>query len=227
MQHNSSFSVFETNIQAITDSVFMPGSPLLVCDFCGKLATNDSVILEKLSGPNHFYCEFCLRQRHNTKMGRNVLALSFRGLIAYLYYEIYLAHKAISFSEIEDMIADHVFVGLKNPTFSYDVDTMLWYLDFTRIGSTKKKLPVEHVKNTVLTIMKVLRLPNFIPGVQLPMLELKYVKAVDEFYQKRARPKGRKLLIPTMKGCGSLEPKGQSWDKHKDFVSNNMLVKLC
>ena len=180
----------------------------------------------QLSGPGRFFCDFCLRQRHNTKRGRNVLILSFRGLIAYLYYEIYVSHRVVSFSEIDDVVVDHVVVGLKNPLFAYDRDTMLWHVDFSRVGITKKKLPVENVKNTVIDILKNLRLPDFTRAVQLSNIETKYAEAIDNFHHKRSRPQNRRLLIPTMKGCGTVEPKGQNWDKHKDFVRHNMLVRL-
>ena len=222
------FSACEADIQALADSTTLPGNSYQMCDFCGKLVApvDATAILEKLSGPASFFCDFCLRHRHNTRGGRNILILSFRGLVAYLYYEIYLANH-MSFSEIDDAVLGHASEGLKNPVFSYDPDTMLWYVDFNRVGNTKKKLPVEIVKDTVIAIMKKLRLPNFGQSVQWSKLETKYVEAVDGFYQKRSRPQNRRLLIPTLKGCGSVEPKGQNWDKHKDFTKHNMLVRTC
>lgn len=227
MQRDNNFSAYETDIQAVADTAALPGNPYQMCDFCGKLVTPDDAIdnLEKLSGPGHFFCDFCLRQRHNTKEKKHVLLLSFRGLIAYLYYEIYLAHKLITFSEIEDVVAAHVIAGLKNPVFAYEHETMLWHVDFGRVGNTKKKLPVENVKSTVISIMTDLQLPTFVQSVQWSKLEAKYVEAIDDFYQKRSRPQSRRLLVPTLKGCGPVAPKGQSWDKHKDFVKHNMLVR--
>lgn len=228
MQANSKFSACEADITAVDGQTTLPGNPYQMCDFCGKLvAPGTSVaVLEKLSGPGRFFCDFCLRQRHNTKGGRNILILSFRGLIAYLYYEIYVSHRVVSFSEIDDAVADHVRAGLKNPLFAYDPDTMLWHVDFNRVGNTKKKLPVDHVKNTVNEIMKNLRLPSFAQTVQLSKIEVKYTEAIDAFYRKRSRPQGRLLLIPTLKGCGPIEAKGQNWDKHKDFIRHNMFVRL-
>jgi len=228
MHRDNNFTACEAHIQAVDDSA-LPGNPYQMCDFCGKLvAPGDSMaVLEKLSGPGRFFCDFCLRQRHNSKGGRNVLILSFRGLVAYLYYEIYLSSRSSSFSEIEDAIADHIATGLKNPVFAYDPETMLWHVDFSRVGSTKKKLPVESVKATVNEMMKKLRLSSFLGTVQWPKLEAKYGDAIDEFYQKRSRPASRRLLIPTLKGCGPLEPRNQNWDKHKDFLKSNLVVRGC
>jgi hypothetical protein len=226
MHRDNNFTARETDIQAV-DATVLPGDPYHICDFCGKLvAPGDSTaVLEKLSGPGRFFCDFCLRQRHNTKQGRNVLALSFRGMVAYLYYEIYLSSRSCTFSEIEDLISDHAAVGLENPVFSYDPETMLWYIDFSRVGFTKKKIHVNVVKSTVNEILNKLSLPYFVGTIQLPKLEAKFNDAIDEFYHKRSRPFGRRLLIPTLKGCGSLEPKNHNWDKHKDFVSSHFVIR--
>jgi hypothetical protein len=32
----------------------------------------------------------------------------------------------------------------------------------------------------------------------------KYEEAIDDFYKERFRPEGKKLLIPTLKNCGSI-----------------------
>lgn len=223
---DDNFLACETDITAVTEATMLPGNSYQMCDFCNKLVSPDDLIetLERLSGPIHFFCEFCLRQSHNTRDKKNILLLSFRGLIAYLYYESYLSHKNITFSEIEDLVSDHVVAGLKNPVFAYEHETMLWHVDFGRVGNTKKKLPIEHVKNTVISILTDLQLPVFVQGVQWSKLETKYVDAIDEFYHKRSRPQNRRLLVPTFKGCGPAAPKGQGWDKHKDFVKHNMLV---
>ncbi len=229
MHRDEKFFARETDIQpVVTDATALPGQPHLMCDFCGKMVTPvDSMSsLEKLSGPGHFFCGFCLRHNRNTKNRRNVLVLSYRGLFAYLYFEVYVAQRLVSFSEIEDAIDAHVAVGLKNPVFAYDAATMLWHVDFSRVGGTKKKLPVEEVKTTVNDVLKNLTLPALGNTVQWSKLESKYVDAVDGFYQKRSRPPTRRLLIPTMKGCGPLEPKGANWDRHKDFVRSNMLVRF-
>ena len=229
MHRDDKFSTCETDIQPMSaESAVLPGNPHQLCDFCGKLvAPGDSKsVLERLSGPGRFFCDFCLRQKHNAKGGRNILVLSYRGLIAYLYYESYVSLRIASFTEIEDAIEDHVNEGLRNPVFAYDPETMLWFIDFSRVGQTKKKLPVEEVKATVNSILKKLRLSALIQSVQCSKLELKYADAVDVFYQKRSRPQTRRLFIPTLKGCGVLEPKGQHWDKHKDFIRPNMLVRL-
>lgn len=228
MHRESKFSACEADIQSVSDdATVLPGNPYQMCDFCGKLvAPGDSTsVLEKLSGPGRFFCGFCLRQRHNSKAGRNVLVMSYRGLIAYLYYESYLSHRLIAFCEIEDAIRDHVEEGLKNPVFSYDPETFLWHVDFNRVGSTKKKLPIEALKTTVSNTIKGLMLQSVVTGIQLTKLEDKYILAIDDFYQKRSRPQAKKLLLPTLKGCVSHEPHKTSWDKHKEFIAANLLVK--
>lgn len=221
------FTACDADIQPV-DATELPGDPYQMCDFCGKLVApgGSTPVLERLSGPGRFFCGFCLRQRHNTKSGLDTLVLSFRGVVAYLYYESYVSQRLISFSEIEDVVGDHVRAGLANPLFSYDPASMLWHVDFSRVGATKKKLPFEFVKATLSNVIASLRLSSLIQCVQLPKLESKYVEAIDHFYERRSRPANRRLLIPTLKGCGLADPKNQNWDKHKDFTESDMLVRF-
>ncbi len=227
MHAEDNFSASEADLRPLdVESNGLPGSPLQICDFCGKLVTSGDFIpvLERLAGPGRFFCGFCVRHRNHTKLGRQVLAFSFRGLVAYLYYETYVAMRLLSFSELEDRIAAHVRVGLDNPVFSYDPETLLWHVDFSRIGDTKKKLPIEYARETMKLALSKLTLPTLLPRVQWSKLEDKYVEAFDAFYQKRARPHSHRLLIPTLKGCVPNDGKTQLWDKHKEFVSQNMRV---
>ena len=63
------------------------------CHFCEKscqFSPEQLQLIHKLSGSNNFYCPFCLRNNLHTKANRDVLILSFRSIIGYLYFQNYL-----------------------------------------------------------------------------------------------------------------------------------------
>lgn len=177
----------------------------LFCEHETLLTSISKKILKKLCPPGEFYCPFCLRHNYHTRDGKNIMILSFRGIFGYFYYEFYCFAKSIThmyLSEIQDYIDLHVSVGLQNPVFSYNKDNYCWYVDFRKIGQSKKKLPIETVYSTITEILASFNLQYNIRSVQMNKLFEKYREAVEKFYEKRYRPEGQKLCIPTLKGCG-------------------------
>ena len=200
------------------------------CCFCEKevvLRGQQKILLERMSGPPNFYCTFCLRNGLHTKNNRNILVLSFRSIIGFFYHEFYCAgFKRLSFSEIEDYIAIHVKTGLVNPVFQYDYDTMLWFLDFSRIGNSKKKINLDDIHKTIINILACFNLANNVPGLSLSYFYQKYHDAIMNFHTKRYRPDGRRLLIPTFSSCGTISCSAHGLlDQSRNFTNMQMIFK--
>jgi hypothetical protein len=177
------------------------------CAFCCKkcYSTEENRdLLERMSGEDGFFCSFCIREGFHTKNRKDVLILSFRALVGWLYYFRYLTQQSgrIWITELEDFIKSHQRVGLTNPAFCYDADTMLWFINFALIGDGKKRQGIEEVYKTIINILACFNLPILLPDLTTSLLFDKYRKSVEEFYQKRQRPKNRYMLIPTLSGCG-------------------------
>lgn len=209
----------------LSDNVFRK------CCFCEKICESvgsQLQIIDRLSGPGNFYCSFCLRHGFNNKSNRDVLILSFRSIIAYFYFQNYLQStngQKFWISQIEDYIDLHQKVGLFNPLFLYDPETMLWFVNFSRIGTSKKKIPLEEVFKTILSILKTFDLSSTVPGVDISLFYKKYKDAIDVFYRKRLRPSDRRMLIPTLSNTNVNEPKICSLDKMRTFVFNDLKIK--
>ena len=179
------------------------------CSFCRKKCHSNEAnrpICEQMSGDSGYYCSSCLRYGFHTKNRKDILILSFRAIIAWLYYYKYVNKTCgqMWLTEIEDCIDSHRQTGLNNPAFSYDPDTYLWFINFAQVGGGKKRQTIEDVYRTIVNILACFNLNNYVPGVDTTELFQKYKKSIEEFYQKRQRPKNRYMLIPTFSGCGAL-----------------------
>jgi hypothetical protein len=191
------------------------------CAFCAKttgLPINQRKICEKLSGAE-FYCPFCLRHNFNTKANKHILIMSFKSIAGYYYYEKYLYanNRQIWFSEIRDIMDSHERVGLQNPAFNYDPSTFLWFVDFSKVGRGKRKIKVSEVQKTTLNILACFNLMDHVPTIKMAKLFEKYREAIEKFYQQRYRPEGKRLLIPTLAGCGV-------WDSKKFPMDNTKMI---
>lgn len=201
------------------------------CHFCEKTCEvfgNQYKTINNLSGPGNFYCSFCLRHGLNSKGNRNFLILSFRSIIGYFYFKNYIQQngKRMWLSEIEDFIESHRQAGLVNPLFLYDSETMLWFVDFSRVGNSKKKISVEEIIKTIVSILASFNLSETVPGIDMSSLFLKYKDAVETFYHKRFRPSDRKMLIPTFSNTGSFESKSCNLDKLRNFILDDLRIKF-
>jgi hypothetical protein len=180
------------------------------CNFCGKeTIVNQATrrFTDKLSGPERFYCTFCLRHRLNQRDARHTLMLSFRGIIGYYYYAFYAQTKQVHMcvSEIVDYVNLHVQAGQQNPLFIYDPETFLWFVDFTRVGKSKRKLPIQDVLATVGEILLAFNLHDCVKDIKPHKMYLKYEEAIIKFYHQRHRPAGARVLSPTLFKTGASE----------------------
>jgi len=181
---------------------------MFFCRFCSKKIKSTSKynnINKVLVRSNSYYCPFCIRNQFYTKRKKHILQLSFRGIIGYLYWKYYRAKdKKLYLNEIKDMISDHEKVGLQNPAFNYDPDTLIWFVDFSLVGPNKRQLDIEEINRTIVNILACFNLSEIITIPMNHKLFEKYKEAIDLFYQKRQRPENKRLLVPTFAGCGGV-----------------------
>ena len=196
------------------------------CMFCGKkvgLYPYQRGLCEKLSGPD-FYCSFCLRNNFHTKNKHNILILSFRAVIGYYYTTFYVNARKMYYSEIEDYINCHVKVGLENPVFSYDPETMLWFVDFSKIGKGNKKITINDVLKTIVNILACFNLNDNLGNNKSSVFFEKYKESIEKFYASRWRPEGKKALIPTLQGCEGVLTKPSGFEENRRFMLNKMIA---
>ena len=109
------------------------------------------------------------------------------------------------YAEIMEYVNTHAQVGLQNPVFYYDPETFIWFVDFSRVGRGKGKIRYEDVLKTLSNILVCFNLPLHMSNVRMAEVYEKYREAIDRFYSQRSRPFGKKLLVPTLAGCGIYE----------------------
>ena len=175
------------------------------CHFCGKqtkLYPINCKINQRLSGHDRFFCNFCLSNDYQTKNNRNVLIMSFRGILGYYFHQCFdVPHRRMWLSEIKDYEHAHVQAGIQNPLFKYDPESLLWFVDFAKVGKTKKKIKVEEVLKTVLNILSCFNLFQ-VPELRLYKFFNKYKEAITNFHNHRFRPANKRILVPTFIHCG-------------------------
>lgn len=196
----------------------------LKCCFCEKYCKTFNnfyqfYVNKKLSGQNKYFCSFCLRHNFNNKKNKDILILSFRGIIGYFYFQKYLHSQEMWIEEIKDYINCHVEAGLTNPVFSYDPDTFLWFIDFSKVGKSKKKIPLEEVLKTIVNILTCFNLYDTMPSVDFYK---KYEVAIRIFYDRRYRPNKRKILTPT---TANVAEKEIAFDKIRNFIFKDLQYK--
>ncbi len=196
------------------------------CTFCRKLIKVGHLNFKScchLSG-SQFYCPFCLRNNFHYRSSRHVLIMSCRAILGYFYYRKYLTGlRTMWLSEIQTLADRHMKVGLQNPAFSYDPHTMLWFVDFTKVGSDSWKAPFHEIELTAHGILSCLNLDKKIrEGVHKEMWK-KYQEALELFYHKRQRPKDRRMLIPTLTGVVFGE-KPEFFEKTRDFLASYLEI---
>lgn len=197
------------------------------CAYCGKnvkLNTGSAKLHQRLNS-NEFYCNFCLRHKLYTKSNRHILMLTFRSIIGYYYYVLYrttVTNQKMYYSEINDCIASHMETGLQNPVFHYDPQTYIWFIDFSRVGQGKGKIPCVDVLRTISNIIVCFNLSR-ISNIKIHELYNKYQEAVEKFYTQRNRPYGKKLLVPTLQGCGIFENTNFDMDNTRNFTLSQFI----
>ena len=177
-----------------------------ICELCEKrvgLYEMERSLCDKLTKDGHFYCTFCLRNHFDTRNNRDILIMSFRGILGYYYEYLYRDKGELSYSQIQDFVRYHKAAGLQNPIFYYDDESMLWFVDFARVGRGKKKMQMTDILKTTLSILSSFNLCQVVPDVNMHKMYDKYKEAIEKFAANRYRPDDRWLLIPTLHGCSS------------------------
>lgn len=167
------------------------------CNFCEKRTQRTQEEYERLIRLGHgfFYCPFCLRHHYTTRARKHVLLLDFKGVIGYYYSRLYPS--VFFLSEIKDFVANHIRMGLNNPIFACDTENLLWFIDFGRVGDSKRKLPLLNVQQTVDDILSAFALTE-VSYASTNVLRKKYHEAIDIWYESRKRPADHRILSPTL-----------------------------
>lgn len=198
-----------------------------VCVFCDKVVRVDGANFKScvnLSG-NKFYCPFCLRNNFHFRSNRNVLIMSFRAILGYYYSRLYeVVPRKMYYNQMETYLDKHVEIGLNSPVLSFDPETLLWFVDFNRIGNDRHKAPFDEVMHAIGEMYDVFDIDKRVNAYAHNDTWDKFEKAITTFYQKRKRPKGRRMLIPTFAGA-IMQEKEEFWDTTRDFVRSEMRLK--
>lgn len=170
------------------------------CFFCGKFSSSKKVKYFSKCLSNKFHCNFCLGNNYN-EINKDIMILTYRGIIGYYYYSYFIAPKTSSMysTDIDDYIKRHHTIGINNPTFKYDHETMCWFIDFSKISDNK--IPISEVLKTVISQIFCFDLLECVPGCNPRKLYDKYYHAIMEFYTKRTRVDGEKIFSPTLINC--------------------------
>jgi hypothetical protein len=99
-------------------------------------------------------------------------------------------------SEIKDLVQNHKEIGLKNPVFCYDEESMCWFINFAKVGETKRRINIEEVYKTVISVIDCLALDKILSKIEEDLIRQKYLDAIDLFNKKRYRPKNKRILSP-------------------------------
>jgi hypothetical protein len=180
------------------------------CVFCEKtvLVYKEEYSQNRAVGHGNFYCPFCIRNgHHHSDASQHKLILSFRGIIGFYYWQLYQTpNRSIYLSEIESCVREHVSDGLQHPAFSYDPETLNWYIDFRLVGTTRHKFPIKTVHDNIDFILECFQLKKRVPHLNPDVFQNKFTEAINLYYEQRQRPKTKKVLCPTFVNCGSFRP---------------------
>ena len=176
------------------------------CNFCGKVCMFHGDLkkcCERVVGPNHLYCHFCIRNDLYQRYAKNTLILTFRGVIGYYYYCFHACKQpAMWITDLHDYIELHIRLGVQNPIFRYDPESFLWFIDFSKVGTGRRKMPVEYILQTVVEILAGFNLYENVRECSPFKMYDKYREAIMDFYHHRKRPPEQKILAPTLVGTG-------------------------
>jgi hypothetical protein len=195
------------------------------CNFCQKESgIKETIYKDSLQlGHGYFYCPFCIRNRFNYKKREHILLMDFRGIIGFYVNYLYEEGKIYN-SQIIDYVRKHSIVGLKNPVFSYNHESMLWFIDFTRVGQDKHKISIDSVIDTTNNIIQSFDVAKNVKNCNPQKILDKYEDSIREFYKSRKRPEGKRILSPTLKNCAYRSQ--IDWDTTKNFQLDMDIIDL-
>lgn len=197
--------VNKVTIEEIQDGPLYEGTKhYRKCKFCEKitLSIDHHKRFSDLLCGDDFYCGFCIRNDYYHKFNKNVMVLTYRGVIGYYYYAYFVTPKTSSMylNDLSEYINFHEKAGMQNPLFRYDRETYCWFIDFSKVGS--RKVPVESVLATIVEQLACFNIYENVREASPAKLYQKYKDAVMEFYNSRERINGDKVFSPTLWGCG-------------------------
>ena len=195
------------------------------CQFCNKIVLLDDDthrMCECITGKHYFFCHFCIR--HGFTNDPYILMLSFRGIIGHYYYNHYLKNR-MYLSQIHDMIEMHKITGLMNPVFSYDSETYMWFVDFSKVGLGKNQLILDDVLSTMEPILECFELDDYL-GSNFDPKDIidQLMEAANKFYTDRYLPPFQKQIIPTIQGIGDPKPTDEEIELAQKFIAENLLL---
>lgn len=185
------------------------------CLFCDKYTIFPKQTMEaaaRIAGPDkdgnrRLFCNFCLRNEfYKKRHQQNTLVMSYRGIIGYYYYCFHAFAKQgqgqMWLTDLQGMIELHVKIGVQNPLFRYDPETLCWFVDFSKIGTHKRQMPLSYVLDTASACLSAFSMYEHCPGVSPAGVFNKFKEAMVDFQHHRRRPPGKRILVPTLSGCG-------------------------
>ncbi len=234
----SEIHVEDVSMEQNPSSLLLDGQRIYrKCSFCTKeclvLPRTGKIISRLIGTENDFYCPLCVRQCLHTRRRRNVLILTFRGIIGYIYKAGYFGRRPrLYVSQIQDLIDLHVQIGYQNPLFLYDPETFCWFVDFERVGNSKKKIPIDEVYLTVNELISAFNPYSYIKDFKSWKIVERYEEAINDFYEQRFRPEGKRILAPTLKQVGAdtrdgtvqKQDKKLNFDEHRNFLPADLLL---
>lgn len=200
----------------------------IVCNFCGTqvlMIRSRKNNYSNIYGKEKFFCNHCIRHNFNNRSNSNVLILSFKGIIGYYYHAFYRSKNTMFYEDVSEHIQKHKEVGLKNPIFSYDDNSYLWFVDFNKIGNGNRKIAIDEILKTIIEILATFNLRRYIDGIMEHAVYKKYNEAITEFYQKRTRPADKRILSPTLVKCGATDmTKENPIELTRDFTPEQFIL---
>lgn len=175
------------------------------CFFCEKNCKKSDNLFNfsNLYSSKEFYCNFCIRNDFHFKSNKDIFITSFRQIIGYLYFEKYT---------IEEYIKSHIETGLLNPLFRYDPETLLWFIDLSKIGNSKRRVDLKSVKSTLVNIL--FTLLQHVKSIDTEILYSKYENSLENF----VNCKNVNFVIPSLADCVD---SNKTLEKHVGFIFEN------
>lgn len=203
---NEAVAFSEVSVRDGDDSLFSGTIVSRRCDFCTSeqgISQLQNFYLNKLvTNKKSFYCPFCIRNDYHTRRQNNIMIVTLRGMIGYIYNTSYFGKTpSLYVAQIQDMVNNHVKIGNQNPLFSYDSSTFCWFIDFNKIGKRRKQLPLADNLNTINDMISAFNPYNHIPDFDSAKYTSRFSEAMTDFYQNRYRPPDKKICAPTLAGC--------------------------
>ena len=160
---------------------------------------------ERLAGPGRLYCPFCLRHEYyKRKISKHVMVFSLRGIIGYYWHAFNVVPRTSTMygHELSELLDHHVRLGQLNPLFKYDPETFCWFIDFSRVGRSKRRLSITDIMATVTQMVMAFDMYSILRDAKPHLYWKKLNEGIRRFYKLRQRPPRSRVFAPTLLNCG-------------------------